>query len=110
MRSEGVGPSRPLRTTRPSTVRVYRFTTITQSRHPVPTRVTRLTRAGPQPCAAAKLETQGSNLDFPDSESGVLPDYTSLHWYGRGESNAHPTGFEPAASAIGLRPRAPPRP
>jgi hypothetical protein len=30
------------------------------------------------------------------SEPAVLPDYTSLHWYGRRDSNAHWTGFEPA--------------
>jgi hypothetical protein len=30
------------------------------------------------------------------SEPAVLPDYTSLHRYGRCDSNAHWTGFEPA--------------
>ena len=39
------------------------WATSTWSRHPVPTRVTRLTRAGPQPCAAAKLPTVDSNHD-----------------------------------------------
>jgi hypothetical protein len=29
----------------------------------VPTRAARLTRAGPQPCAAAKLPDKDSNLD-----------------------------------------------
>jgi hypothetical protein len=43
----------------------------------VPTRITRCTRAGPQPCAAAKLGNLDSNQDerwpSPGSEPGVLP-------------------------------------
>ena len=33
------------------------------SRHPVPTRAIRRTKAEPQPCAAAKLPGKDSNLD-----------------------------------------------
>jgi hypothetical protein len=36
----------------------------------VPTRVTRLTRAGPQPCAAAKLAILASNQETPGSGPG----------------------------------------
>ena len=43
--------------------------TSTWSRHPVPTRATRLTRAGPQPCAAASL----GNLDSNQDKRGRLP-------------------------------------
>jgi hypothetical protein len=39
-----------------------------------------------------------------DSESAVLPDYTSLHRYGRRESNAHATRFGLARSASCLTP------
>jgi hypothetical protein len=36
----------------------------------VPTRVTRCTRAGPQPCAAAKLAILASNQETPGSGPG----------------------------------------
>ena len=39
------------------------WATRAQSRHPVPTRATRCTRAGPQPCATAKLPAVDSNHD-----------------------------------------------
>ena len=55
-------------TSRPSTWRLCRWATSTWSRHPVPTRVSRLTGAGPQPCAAAKLPGQDSNLRALGSE------------------------------------------
>ena len=40
------------------------------SRHPVPTRVTRRTKAGTQPCAAAKLAILASNQETPGSGPG----------------------------------------
>jgi hypothetical protein len=46
------------------------WATSTWSRHPVPTRVTRCTRAGPQPCAAAKLAILASNQETPGPEPG----------------------------------------
>ena len=46
------------------------WATSTWSRHPVPTRVTRCTRAGPQPCAAAKLAILASNQETPGSGPG----------------------------------------
>jgi hypothetical protein len=49
------------------------------SRRPVPTRAVRCTKAEPQPCAAAKLGNQGSNLDSSGSGPDVLPDYTIPH-------------------------------
>ena len=49
------------------------------SRRPVPTRAVRLTKAEPQPCAAAKLGNQDSNLDSSGPEPDVLPDYTIPH-------------------------------
>lgn len=57
-----------------------RWATRTWSRHPVPTRVTRLTRAGPQPCAAAKMAILASNQETPGSEPGgsaIFPQWPS---------------------------------
>jgi hypothetical protein len=54
-----------------------------KSRRPVPTRAFRRTRAEPQPCSAASLGNQGSNLDSLASEASVLPDYTIPHQYVR---------------------------
>jgi hypothetical protein len=58
--------------------------TTTWSRHPVPTRISRLTRARSQPCVtasasaakrlAAELGNQGSNLDSSGPEPDVLPE------------------------------------
>jgi hypothetical protein len=45
----------------------------------VSTRIIRRTKAEPQPCAAAKLGNQGSNLDSSGPEPDVLPDYTIPH-------------------------------
>jgi hypothetical protein len=56
------------------------WATSTWSRHPVPTRVTRLTRAGPQPCAAAKLAILASNQETPGPGPGgsaVFPQWPS---------------------------------
>ena len=53
----------------PSTTPVYLFAARAQeSRHPVPTRAIRRTKAEPQPCAAAKLPGQDSNLRALGSE------------------------------------------
>jgi hypothetical protein len=41
-----------------------------QSRHPVPTRIIRRTKAEPQPCAAAKLAILASNQEAPRPERG----------------------------------------
>lgn len=87
-------------------------------------RASRLTRAGPQPCAAAKprgkLLGQDSNLHLPDSESGVLPvrrpsiatrEFADLAFqfmraeYGERESNPQTAGFEPARYSSSLHPR-----
>src|SRR5215831_7797317 len=43
------------------------------SRHPVPTRAIRRTKAEPQPCAAASLPGKDSNLDSRGSEPRGLP-------------------------------------
>jgi hypothetical protein len=70
--------------------------------------VTRCTRAGPQPCAAARLPAVDSNHDHPRSERGVLP----VRRTGIGTGGAIRTragqGLSLPSPAIGLRPRAPP--
>lgn len=83
MRSEGVGPSRPLRTTWPSTMRVYRSATSTQSLSSVLTRATcpyegragagprgAADRAGIEPACLAELVTLDSNQDISRSRAG----------------------------------------
>ena len=58
----------------------YRLATRTWSRHPVPIRATRLTKAGPQPCAAAKLAILASNQETPGPGPGgfaVFPQWPS---------------------------------
>lgn len=84
------------------------WATRAQSRHPVPTRVTRCTRAGPQPCAAAKLPAVDSNHDHPRPERGVLP--VRRTGIGTGGATRTRTGQDLSllSTAIGLRPRAPP--
>ena len=65
VRSAGFEPA----ITWPSTMPVYLFAARAQeSRHPVPTRAIRRTKAEPQPCAAAKLPGQDSNLRALGSE------------------------------------------
>ena len=59
MRPEGVGPSRSSRITWPSTMRVCHSATSTWSRHPVPTRISRLTGAGPQAVRGGKAGHPG---------------------------------------------------
>ena len=52
-----------------STMPVYLFAARAQeSRHPVPTRAIRRTKAEPQPCAAAKLPSLDSNQEPLGSE------------------------------------------
>lgn len=76
VRSAGLEPA----STWSSTMSVYLFAARAQeSRHPVPTRVIRRTKAEPQPCAAAKLGNQGSNLNSLAPEASVLPNYTIPH-------------------------------
>ena len=50
-----------------------RWAARTWSRHPVPTRAIRRTKAEPQPCAAASLPGKDSNLDSRRSERRGLP-------------------------------------
>lgn len=73
VRSEGVGPSRPLRITRPSTVRVYHSATSAQSLSSVLIRATcpyeGRADAGPRGMAAG----QGLEPRFTASEAAVLP-------------------------------------
>jgi hypothetical protein len=60
VRSAGLEPA----ATWPSTMPVYQLAARAQeSRHPVPTRAVRRTKAEPQPCAAAKLPFMDSNHD-----------------------------------------------
>jgi hypothetical protein len=58
------------------------WATRTWSRHPVSNRVTRATRAGPQPCAAARLPDKDSNLDSR-IQSPLSCHWTIWHRYGR---------------------------
>lgn len=68
----------------------------------------------PQPCAAASLGNQGSNLDSLASEASVLPAYTIPHRCGWRDSNSQADGFEPSRytcsrhTRIGGPGRAPP--
>lgn len=80
-------------------MRVYHSATSAWSRHPVPTRAARLTRAGPQPCAAAELTGLESNQRAPDPESGRDASNPPAIEYGRGESNSQTTRFERARYA-----------
>jgi hypothetical protein len=84
------------------------WATRAQSRHPVPTRVTRCTRAGPQPCAAAKLPAVDSNHDHPRPERGVLPVRPTGIGTGGAIRTRTAQDLSLLSAAIGLRPRAPP--
>ena len=65
VRSAGLEPA----ITWPSTMPVYLSAARAQeSRHPVPTRAIRRTKAEPQPCAAAKLPSLDSNQEPLGSE------------------------------------------
>jgi len=59
----------------------------------VPTRITRLTRAGPQPCAAAKLATLASNQEAPGSEPGGSANSPNGH-------RVRAAGSEPACREV----------
>jgi hypothetical protein len=76
VRSAGLEPA----ATWPSTMPVCQVAARAQeSRHPVPTRVIRRTKAEPQPCAAAKLGNLGSNQEPLGSEPSALPDCAIPH-------------------------------
>lgn len=66
-----------------------------RSRRPVPIRTARLTRAGPQPCAAARLPGLDSNQR--GKGQGLAGDIRrpTRNRYGRRDSNSHTAGFEP---------------
>jgi hypothetical protein len=55
------------------------WATRTWSRHPVPTRAIRRTRAEPQPCAAASAGESRFELELNGSGPIVLPSYTIPH-------------------------------
>lgn len=71
----------------------------------MPTRAARLTRAGPQPCAAAELTGLESNQRAPDSESGRDASNPPAIECARRESNPHPPVFGTGRSAGWLYPR-----
>ena len=71
VRSAGLEPA----ITWSSTMPVYLFAARAQkSRHPVPTRAIRRTKAEPQPCAAAKLPSLDSNQEPLGSEPSAAAD------------------------------------
>jgi hypothetical protein len=75
----------------------------------VPIRTARLTRAGPQPCAAASLPGLGSNQRRQGSEPCWGHRRPTRNQYGRRDSNSQTAGFEPARyPRFPSRPRAPP--
>ena len=66
------------------------------------------------PNRACKLPPQGSNLDFPDPESGVLPitpggNHPSFQRSGRRGSNPRPSAWEADALPTELLPQGPPK-
>ena len=90
--------------------------TSAQSRHPVPTRITRCTRARPQPCAAAKLAILASNQETPGPEPGGSANSPNGHQGAEGAIRTHmprglssrgmPVPFTPArVRRQGLEPR-----
>ena len=69
----------------PSTLRLLpNWATRTPSRHPVPTRAIRRTKAEPQPCAAAWAGESRFELELNGSEPIVLPGYTIPQLSARG--------------------------
>jgi hypothetical protein len=68
------------------------------SRHPVPTRISRLTRARPQPCATASLAILVSNQETPGSGPGGSANSPNGHQCGRCDSNAQAARFGLARS------------
>lgn len=79
------------------------------SRRPVPIRIVRLTRAGPQPCAAASLPAVDSNHDHPRPERGVLPVGPAGIGTGGASRTRMPRGLGPRGLPVAsLPPGAPP--
>ena len=107
--SAGVGPA--LSAT--STLRLLpNWATRTWSRHPVPIRAIRRTKAEPQPCAAAQLPGQGSNLHcWGQGPVSCLIGRPGIGC-GRRDSDPHrpcgPAGFEPAVYAFPPLPQSAP--
>jgi hypothetical protein len=80
-----------------------------RSRRPVTIRTARLTRAGPQPCAAASLPGLGSNQRRQGSGPCWGRQRPTRNRYGRRDSNSQAAGFEPARySGFPSRPRGAP--
>jgi hypothetical protein len=67
-----------------------------RSRRPVPIRTARLTKTGPQPCAAAWLPGLDSNQRWQGSGPCGGPQRPTRNRCGRRDSNSHTAGFEPA--------------
>ena len=77
-----------------------RWATRTWSRHPVPTRITGLTRAGPQAVRGGEAGHPGIEPGkSPGSEPGGSANSPNGHRYGRGELNSQTTRFERARYA-----------
>jgi hypothetical protein len=88
------------------------WATRTWSRHPVLTRAIRRTRAEPQPCAAAQLPGQGSNLHcWGQGPVSCLIGRPGIEC-GRRDSDPHgprgPAGFEPAVYSLPPLPQSAP--
>src|ERR1700722_15370476 len=99
--SAGVEPATDGSSSRPL---YLSWSTSTWSRHPVPTRAIRCTKAEPQPCAAASLPTVDSNHD---QHNQTVPSCRLDEWAlsalsavkcGRRDSNAQTARFELARS------------
>ena len=75
----------------------------------MPIRIVRLTRAGPQPCAAASLPAVDSNHDHPRPERGVLPVGPAGIGTGGASRTRMPRGLGPRGLPVAsLPPGAPP--
>jgi hypothetical protein len=74
----------------------------------VPIRTARLTKAGPQPCAAASLPAVDSNHDPPRPERGVLPVGPAGIGTGGASRTRIPRGLSSRGLPVASLPRAPP--
>ena len=74
----------------------------------MPIRTARLTRAGPQPCAAAELPAVDSNHDHPRPERGVLPVGPAGTGTGGASRTRIPRGLSSRGLPVASLPRAPP--
>jgi hypothetical protein len=74
----------------------------------VPIRIARITKAGPQPCAAASLPAVDSNHDYPRSERGVLPVRPAGIGTGGASRTRIPRGLSSRGLPVASLPRAPP--